>query len=38
VVDRAKLLSKSKNTPFDGQRLQGKVKATYVAGEAVYQA
>ena len=38
VVDRVKLLSKSKNTPFDGQRLQGKVKATYVAGEAVYQA
>lgn len=38
VVDRAKLLSKSKNTPFDGQRLQGKVKATFVAGEAIYQA
>ncbi len=37
VLDRFKLKSKSKNTPFDGARLQGKVLATYVAGEAVYR-
>lgn len=38
VLDRAALLSKSKNTPFDGARMQGKVLATYVAGSAVYEA
>nr|WP_319947569.1 dihydroorotase [uncultured Shimia sp.] len=37
VMDRFKLRSKSKNTPFDGQRMQGKVLATFVAGEAVYR-
>ena len=37
VLDRFKLQSKSKNTPFDGARLQGKVLATYVAGKPVYQ-
>lgn len=37
VLDRFKLKSKSKNTPFDGQRMQGKVLATYVAGQAVYR-
>jgi dihydroorotase len=37
VLDRFGLRSKSKNTPFDGQRMQGKVLATYVAGEAVYR-
>lgn len=36
ILDRFKLHSKSKNTPFDGQRMQGKVKATYVAGEQVF--
>ncbi|NSX56494.1 dihydroorotase [Parasulfitobacter algicola] len=36
VLDRFKLRSKSKNTPFDGQRMQGKVIATYVAGKQVY--
>ena len=36
VLDRTTLLSKSKNTPFDGQRLQGKVVATYVAGKKVF--
>lgn len=36
VLDRSTLLSKSKNTPFDGQRLQGKVVATYVAGKKVF--
>jgi len=37
VLDRFKLQSKSKNTPFDGQKMQGKVLATYVAGTAVYR-
>ncbi|MEP2532088.1 dihydroorotase [Shimia sp.] len=37
VLDRFKLLSKSKNTPFDGQRMQGKVLATYVRGKPVYR-
>ncbi len=36
VLDLTTLLSKSKNTPFDGQRLQGKVVATYVAGKKVF--
>lgn len=35
-LDRTKLRSKSKNTPFDGQRMQGRVLATYVAGKEVY--
>src|SRR6056297_3009911 len=38
VMDRTTLHSKSKNTPFDGQRLQGKVRLTYVAGTCVYEA
>lgn len=38
VLDRFALKSKSKNTPFDGARLQGKVLATYVAGTLVYEA
>ncbi|WP_170327247.1 dihydroorotase [Ruegeria arenilitoris] len=37
VLDRFSLKSKSQNTPFDGQRLQGKVTATYVAGQEVYR-
>lgn len=37
VLDRFALLSKSKNTPFDGARLQGRVCATYVAGQPVYE-
>ena len=37
VLDRFRLLSKSKNTPFDGARLQGKVLATFVAGREVYR-
>ncbi len=36
VLDRWALLSKSKNTPFDGQRMQGKVLATWVAGQQVF--
>jgi dihydroorotase len=37
LLDRVKLHSKSKNTPFDGARMQGKVLATYVAGHQVYE-
>ena len=37
ILDRATLQSKSKNTPFDGQRMQGRVLATYVAGTAVFE-
>ncbi|MDA7964626.1 dihydroorotase [Ruegeria sp.] len=37
VLDRFALKSKSQNTPFDGQRMQGKVTATYVAGQEVYR-
>ncbi|MHC0054236.1 dihydroorotase [Actibacterium sp. D379-3] len=36
VLDRYKLRSKSKNTPFDGARMQGRVLATYVAGHQVF--
>ena len=38
LMDRATLHSKSRNTPFDGARMQGKVLATYVGGKAVYEA
>lgn len=38
VLDRFKLRSKSKNTPFDGSRMEGKVLATYVGGARVYAA
>jgi dihydroorotase len=37
LLDRFTLQSKSKNTPFDGCRMEGKVLATYVAGQQVYQ-
>ena len=36
VLDRFKLRSKSKNTPFDGARLQGRVLGTWVAGQRVF--
>ena len=36
VLDRFKLRSKSKNTPFDGQRMEGKVLATFVGGVQVF--
>lgn len=38
LIDRFKLASKSKNTPFDGARMQGKVLATYVGGQQVFGA
>ena len=37
VLDRFALRSKSKNTPFDGQRMQGRVLATWVGGNEVYR-
>jgi dihydroorotase len=36
VVDANALRSKSKNSPFDGRRLQGKVAGTLVGGRRVY--
>lgn len=36
VLDRFKLHSKSKNTPFDGARMQGRVKGTWVGGARVF--
>ncbi len=38
LMDRFRLRSKSKNTPFDGARMEGKVLATYVAGTQVFAA
>ncbi len=38
IVDASKLVSKSKNSPFDGRRLQGQVLMTVVDGRIVYQA
>lgn len=38
VLDRFSLRSKSKNTPFDGARLQGQVLQTWVGGETVFEA
>ncbi|GAB5437905.1 dihydroorotase [Falsiruegeria mediterranea] len=37
VLDRTTLLSKSQNTPFDGQRMQGRVLATFVGGREVFR-
>ncbi|TAG11989.1 MAG: dihydroorotase [Rhodobacterales bacterium] len=38
LMDRFKLRSKSKNTPFDGARMEGKVLATWVGGAQVFAA
>ncbi len=37
VLDRSELQSKSRNTPFDGARLQGRVLRTWVGGREVYE-
>jgi dihydroorotase len=37
VVDAAKLRSRARNTPFDGRTFQGRVHATYVGGECVFE-
>ncbi|AQR61807.1 dihydroorotase [Brevundimonas sp. LM2] len=36
VIDAAALRSKSKNSPFDGRRLQGRVEMTVVGGRTVH--
>jgi len=36
IVDPAKFLSKSKNSPFGGRKLQGKICCTIVDGKVVY--
>jgi dihydroorotase len=38
VVDADRLISKSKNSPFDGRRLQGQVLLTMVDGRVVHRA
>ncbi len=38
LIDADQLISKSKNSPFDGRRLQGKVLRTVVEGRTVFQA
>ena len=38
VLNRETLRSKSRNTPFDGQRMQGRVLGTWVAGKSVFAA
>ena len=36
VCKSEELHSRSKNTPFDGRRLMGRVMATYVGGKQVF--
>ncbi len=36
VLDRFALRSKSRNTPFDGARMQGRVRGTWVGGRRVF--
>ena len=36
IMDRFALLSKSKNTPFDGRRMQGRVLKTFVGGKQIF--
>ena len=38
VVDKRKLRSRAKNSPFDEARLEGIVQATFVGGRMVYEA
>ena len=38
LLDREVLHSKTKNTPFDGARMQGRVLQTWVSGEKVWEA
>ena len=38
VIDADRLLSKSKNSPFDGRRLQGEIMLTLVDGRVVHRA
>jgi dihydroorotase len=36
VLDKTQLRSRSKNSPFDGARLEGRVQKTFVAGRCVF--
>ena len=36
ILDPEKLRSRSKNTPFDGARMEGRVLGTWVAGRRVF--
>ena len=36
VIDASTLRSKSKNSPFDGRRLQGRIERTWVAGRSIF--
>lgn len=38
IVDPSRLHSRSKNTPFDEARMQGRVRRTFVRGEEIYKA
>ena len=38
VIDADQLVSKSKNSPFDGRRLQGRVLRALVEGRTVFEA
>ena len=38
VIDASTLRSKSKNSPFDNRRLQGRVERTWVAGRSIFTA
>jgi dihydroorotase len=38
IIDADRLVSKSKNSPFDGRRLQGQVLRTLVGGKTVFRA
>ena len=37
VVDKAFIRARSKNSPFDESKMQGRVLTTMVAGSTVYQ-
>ena len=37
ILNENDIVSRSKNTPFEGARFQGRVKRTIVAGETVYE-
>lgn len=37
VLDESDIVSKCKNTPYEGRKLQGRVMETFVAGHSVYQ-
>jgi dihydroorotase len=37
VIDKSKLHSRSKNTPFDDARMEGRVKLTMVGGKIVHE-